>query len=1182
MRPRQWTHWAIRAVLIVAIIAQAAYLARRPLFEGLLRDRIAIELGALLDAEVELGAITGSWIRDVAIDGIQIRGERATLRVTDGELAARFSPWKLASGDFSGLDSVWIRAARAEIEPAEPSAEPSGSGQPIDTDAIGHELQTLLQAGVGVDIAELSIDAGELQRRGRFAARLQPGRGDRDLSLEFGTDRVGVAWRPQRGWSARGRIEQPGQLLRDLGIDQPVGDGCLGFRARLRQRPLRIDARAELVGGKFADSPIEACRIAAAIDHHTLRSTHADISVPGLRAHAQSLAIPSPWSGAPDLRALRGDARIELRDFDGDWLPAEARVHAPLSGRLEATCRDGILRLGRSSLQMKTASVRVESGALPIVADPAQMIGEIRFTAKIASPTEFGPVTLAGNVGGTVAGSLTQPRVHVDIDTTDLQIDGEPIDAARAHVEYADRRLEITNLDARRGGATLTGAVTVEFESEREPAKIRAEVDGSVDADLLRRFSLELPTDLAMTAPVAVAVDGNLTLTDPPTAAASIAVRDMQLGDLPTMTATGELSLLADRVAIETLRVSGPSELQVHGTIPLDQHAPLRLDVDARALRVELLPLDQDLRGTVDARAQLSGTLGAPTAQVDVHGQLDEFFTTHPQSWPVGTAPNGPLQFSIAASHDADGIRVRRLSTSAGDERRGFGIDAAGSIPLRWNADRGLHAIDSGDSASPPLRGHAVLRVPDPRDPTLPASLGFDWTLLRERVELADIRLLTSDSFARGTATLAAGAAQIPDPQAWTEAAVDVTLGLEGVRLEAWLPKTVTGLPLLTGRLTGKASVGGTVREPTPRIDAQLEDGSLKIAGLPRLESATGRIAVTDRRIEVERLEAEMGAGFVRLSGSAQSDGAPLWTLPDDTRVDVTLEGKEALLVRGGGVKLRGDAALRLTGTPAELLVGGTFTVTSGKFVRRQTLLPDLRARGGATGSTDFVPFRIPPPLGERLRFDVRVETDEPFEIATHVFDSSLNGSLRLLGPGVQPYFQGSISGTGGKLRLPGATLEVQSVLISASESHPLSPELRVRAEGRRHGVRVSLQVRGRYPDFEVQLSSVPNLTRDDILVLLSTGVLPDRLRDASPQERAQLLASYLAGELVALYYGSDSTERGKGFADRFEIEYGSEISKNGLESVVVEFTLLDFLALRAERDVYEDYNMGIVLRFRF
>ena len=39
---------------------------------------------------------------------------------------------------------------------------------------------------------------------------------------------------------------------------------------------------------------------------------------------------------------------------------------------------------------------------------------------------------------------------------------------------------------------------------------------------------------------------------------------------------------------------------------------------------------------------------------------------------------------------------------------------------------------------------------------------------------------------------------------------------------------------------------------------------------------------------------------------------------------------------------------------------------------------------------------------------------------------------------------------------------------------------------------------------------------------------------------------------------------------------------QNGVESVLIEYELLPRFSVQVERDAYEDYNLGLVLRFRF
>src|SRR5690606_32377453 len=124
----------------------------------------------------------------------------------------------------------------------------------------------------------------------------------------------------------------------------------------------------------------------------------------------------------------------------------------------------------------------------------------------------------------------------------------------------------------------------------------------------------------------------------------------------------------------------------------------------------------------------------------------------------------------------------------------------------------------------------------------------------------------------------------------------------------------------------------------------------------------------------------------------------------------------------------------------------------------------------------------------------------------------------------------------------------------------------------------------GRIDDIEVFLSSLPPLTQDELLVLVSTGARPETLRQRGLRGQATLVGGYLAQEILDFYFGSDSTEREESLIDRFHFYSGREISRNGVESLTVDFDLDSDgrFALQAERDMYEDYNMGVVWRIRF
>jgi hypothetical protein len=1178
-------------LLALAVAAQALYLARRLLFEGWLRRTLAAALGAELDAEVSIGTITGSWLRGATLTDVQIRGAHAPLTLDGGIVEVALSPVALLTEGLGGLRWALVRAGSAVVRtaPGGPAAAAAQESSSPDFAAIGRVVEAIFPRGASILVERFAFETGDDRRVGPLQARLRAGTGARELQVRFGADRIDAQWSPGRGFRARGRVDAPGALLRSLGVALPLTDGSLSFEASLTPQPLLAAARAEVDNARWDGEAIDACRLDAQCDPTSLVIRDADVRLTGVALRAQHMVLPNPIGTAFDLRRLRGDVELALERFAprGTWVPDELEPHLPLDGNVRAWVHDGFVHLRPSNLRSASASVALTSGALPLADDPRRWTGRLGFRADVATPTTFGPVTVAGTASGAVRGSLSAAELDASFDVTDARLDELRAERLRGRVAFAAgtfRFRDVVCEGLRHSEEALPtdakGTVAVRLATVAEPVELEAELDGTAAPQWLA--SVSIPDELRPGAPVRVAVRGKAVFGERPTADATLRLENVRIGALAPMVLTADAALRAEEIELRDLQIAGPITASLEGTVPLAETAEFALTVGADVPLETLIGRSLDARGRTRLRARVGGTLATPTLELELDAQATAFFAANPNLWPLPNPPAGDLRTELALRMDRTGTRIDRVLATVGEDGS-IVLELAGNLPLRWSPTGGWHSAAAGDAAARPLRGNLRARLSDPRRQAQDLEVGSDLELGPHRLTLTDVHIATAEGGSlRGTAGAALGAADLVRPEGWPQAELDGSIELEAIGLEQCIPASLVGLSQLAGELTGRVSLSGTIGDPRPELDLHLAKGAVKIPGLARIEGIDATLAATPERAELRALSATMGAGKLSARGTLAAARGAFWREIDKAAVDVSVEGEDVLMIRGGGLKLRGNPRLQLSGTPENLLLAGRFEVTSGKFLRRQTLLPDLRMRGGETRVAGFVPFSIAPPLGERLRFDVEAETKEPFVVATHVFDSELSGRLLLRGPAVRPYLEGTVSGNSGRLRMPGATLDIASVLVSGTENHPFAPELNLLAEGRRHGVRVTLQVRGRFPDFEIDLTSAPALPRDDILVLLTTGVLPARLRDAGPQERAQLLGSYLATELLALYYGSDSTEREEGFASRFDIEYGSEISKNGLESIVVEFSLTDHLALQAERDVYEDYNMGIVLRVRF
>src|SRR5690606_56560 len=271
-----------------------------------------------------------------------------------------------------------------------------------------------------------------------------------------------------------------------------------------------------------------------------------------------------------------------------------------------------------------------------------------------------------------------------------------------------------------------------------------------------------------------------------------------------------------------------------------------------------------------------------------------------------------------------------------------------------------------------------------------------------------------------------------------------------------------------------------------------------------------------------------LGLGSIRGSGTWRAaEGTTLLDAATEGELDLEFAAVDALVLRSTGTKLRADADLEVAGRFSDRVdVTGDVAITSGTFVRRMSMVPDIARRGGVGVDSGIRLFEIPPPIGDALRFDVAVRTTEPLALRMHIVEAPVTVALRLLGTGARPYLEGAVSAQTGVLRLPAVSLEIDQALVAFRPDAPGYPDVVVKASGRRHGIDLTATATGRIDDIEVFLSSLPPLTQDELLVLVSTGARPETLRQRGLRGQATLVGGYLAQEILDFYFGSDSTER--------------------------------------------------------
>ncbi len=923
-------------------------------------------------------------------------------------------------------------------------------------------------------------------------------------------------------------------------------------------------------------------------------------TLPGVQLSGEDMSVPlvELLEGAPAAewsKKLRGrlHARFEALSRSGlaEFVPESARPWLAARGDLRVRFTDGQVHIEPSSIEAGGALIQLSSGNVRglLAGRPA---GPVDVAVTIAEPRSFavpgaGKITLSGKLKGRLDGDWSAPTISAKANFANIS--WRDINAARlsTSVGLSGHKLVLDALEVdglAQGGVAETvrirGRATLDLPTGKQPLTTTVDVRGRLQTDTLQ-LTGTLQRLRARLGAVDYELAGSVALPSEEVQhhAGEAKLTFKQVSRDSTLHASCQL-LFAERISVSMeafVAADKAPVLSFKGSVPTKADAPVGLKLALRGVAAGniLDALDEAAPAcTVDATAEVNGRLSDPHLKIDLTAQVDGLAEYIDQRVADAAPFHLPSRaaVSIAISGTRKSLLVSRLSVIGSEDR--FKLHASGELPVALDRDNNLVAgapegpFQLSVDARPSVRGGLRLK----------GRLTADDNAVR----ISTLAVGTEHGGVSGTAVVFLPTARLLEgPKTIGKSRIEGAFDLHGLPL-AQLPERWTGLPQLGGKLSGTVTLRGTLAAPKPTIDLQMIDLSVKARGGTRLDSGKGRVSINARGASIERLEARMGAGSVVLHGKITPRSGTLWASEDSYDVDVTLVAKDALLFRGGGVKVRGDADLKVAGTSNRMTCSGDFGLTSGKFVKRITLTPDLRSTGGIVTERGFVPFHLDENIGSRISFDVMVQTRRPFQVRNNLLTADLNAELRLRGQGTRPRFEGSVTASDGRVRLPGSTLKIDSLLINFEPSDPYMPKLLVRGEGRRVGVRITALVQGVYDRPEVLLSSTPPLPQEDLIVLVTTGSLPESVNSRGLRGSAMLVGGYAAGEVIAYLFGSESTEAKEGLIDRLTIESGQEISRNGLETIRAQFELFPNVFLEAERDVFEDYNVGFIYRIRF
>ncbi|MEM9193150.1 MAG: translocation/assembly module TamB domain-containing protein [Myxococcota bacterium] len=377
-----------------------------------------------------------------------------------------------------------------------------------------------------------------------------------------------------------------------------------------------------------------------------------------------------------------------------------------------------------------------------------------------------------------------------------------------------------------------------------------------------------------------------------------------------------------------------------------------------------------------------------------------------------------------------------------------------------------------------------------------------------------------------------------------------------------------------SGRVTLRVNVSGPVNAPAIFGQAMVRDAGFRFVDFPEpVRDLSGLITFSSRRILFEDFTARMARGQILASGAATIQGTEV------DRYDFDISARNINIDVGSEISVAfgGDAELRWSSEQRLPLLRGDIHLRRMRYEKdialSQTLTELSRARRATVEQYD--------PDADRIELDLRLIDDAPILVANNLIDAEIRiedseRPFRIAGTDQRLGAVGSLRIGRGVMHFRGADFDVRRGLIEFDNPQRIDPSFDVAAtsEIRRAGEftgpnwRINLHAHGTTDSFRLDTSSEPELSQEDIVLLLTVGMT----RAEADQLQAGDLTSTAALEALTAATGIDrEVQRALPVIDQFSITSRYSARTNRTEpQVSIGKRITDRVRLTASTNISE------------
>ena len=401
-------------------------------------------------------------------------------------------------------------------------------------------------------------------------------------------------------------------------------------------------------------------------------------------------------------------------------------------------------------------------------------------------------------------------------------------------------------------------------------------------------------------------------------------------------------------------------------------------------------------------------------------------------------------------------------------------------------------------------------------------------------------------------------AGKLPD---WTHASGKATLArapVQAIRL------------LLPGFLRPSGHISANIKLRAGKDlsgNLHIENASTRpLSNLGSIEDIDANLAFKHEKLIVHKLSARIAESPLSIHGHIDLRDF------DEIKWHLKIKGDNVPFQRQPGLILRGSPNLNISTQS-----NGLTTVNGTIELEKSFILVDFASlMNSSEASPDTRPpfFSVHEKPFSKWRLNIQLIGDDFLRVRTPVFEAIISARFTLNGNLQEPFTYGQASIDKGLIMFPFSTFKIQEGTLTIHQNNPFAPEIDVLGTTTTYDYDLRLNISGPPNDPRLIFTSTPALSSNEILMMVSSGKVPNDNVNRGSGNRLAGLGSFLGQSVLTDLGILDPLD------NRLEIIVGEYVTEQGSETIKVQYRIDDQWAIIGQYDRFDSYDLDLKWTF--